>query len=197
MSSPETSSRASPKRRPPPPPVPSGSPVRHPRSFKLRFAAQHVPGHSYQSAVRPLKLRKLINIMRAFSKGLANVYHVIKGAEFRAMSSPNTSSRKKIAIFSAALVTDKFWRRAGREETIDAESEERAMNKVRDMFELGPRDKHDRPVQSSHEYGWWEAYAPQIWAAPRNDRRLHHGVRDSAWLKLRARELVEPPQRQR
>ncbi|XP_047986005.1 uncharacterized protein LOC125226151 [Leguminivora glycinivorella] len=153
MSSPETSSRASPKRRPPPPPVPSSSPVRHPRSFKLRFAAQRVPGHSNQSAVRPLKL--------------------------------------------PAVVTDKFWRRTGREEAMDEESEQRALDKVQAMFQMGPREKHERPVQSSHEYGWWESYAPQIWAAPRNDRRLHHGLRDSAWLKLRARELVEPPQRKR
>ncbi|CAH2106913.1 unnamed protein product [Euphydryas editha] len=83
-----------------------------------------------------------------------------------------------------AVVRAKFYRREPEGE-VDEILAEQALNRVKDMFRRGPREKYSEPVTTSNEYGWWAARA-----GGESDRRLRHHIRDSAWLKERLRVLA-------
>ncbi|XP_030029530.1 uncharacterized protein LOC115446860 isoform X2 [Manduca sexta] len=144
----------------------------HARSFKLRFAPQREPGRSYVSLVKPFAL--------------------------------------------PATVTDKFYTRPECEGDAGVE-EGTALQRIQDMFTLGPRDKHVAPLTSAHvsvsnvycnmfnitsaihnqqsnnmcyRYGWWWDQISTLEQVPRSDRRLHHHIHDSQWLKECLRVLA-------
>lgn len=52
---------------------------------------------------------------------------------------------------AAATVTDKFYRRVQPERVEEARAA-RALQRLRRMFEAGPRDKYPAPLTASHEY---------------------------------------------
>lgn len=57
------------------------------------------------------------------------------------------SVHNKLSCVAAATVTDKFYRRS---EASGPEAE-RALQRIRDMFQRGPRDKYPAPLTASHE----------------------------------------------
>lgn len=54
------------------------------------------------------------------------------------------------SIWIAAVVRAKFYRREPEGEVDEARAEQ-ALNRVRDMFEKGPREKYSAPVTTSNE----------------------------------------------
>ncbi|XP_030029531.1 uncharacterized protein LOC115446860 isoform X3 [Manduca sexta] len=89
----------------------------------------------------------------------------------------------------AATVTDKFYTRPECEGDAGVE-EGTALQRIQDMFTLGPRDKHVAPLTSAHVYGWWWDQISTLEQVPRSDRRLHHHIHDSQWLKECLRVLA-------
>ncbi|XP_075970989.1 uncharacterized protein LOC142973235 [Anticarsia gemmatalis] len=81
-----------------------------------------------------------------------------------------------------ATVTGKFYCRE-QPTKVDEEGTQRALRRIQDMFERGPREKYDAPVTSSQVYGWYCEGSDA--AVVRADRRLNHHIRDSAWLRAR------------
>ncbi|XP_030029532.1 uncharacterized protein LOC115446860 isoform X4 [Manduca sexta] len=88
-----------------------------------------------------------------------------------------------------ATVTDKFYTRPECEGDAGVE-EGTALQRIQDMFTLGPRDKHVAPLTSAHVYGWWWDQISTLEQVPRSDRRLHHHIHDSQWLKECLRVLA-------
>ncbi|XP_059061634.1 uncharacterized protein LOC131854530 [Achroia grisella] len=111
----------------------------------------------------------------------------LRFAEHRELGRSYVSLVKPLRL--PATVTGKFYSRE-RTRSVDEAMERDALRRIEDMFRAGPREKHSAPLTASHQYGWWWEHGARMSSTSFADRRLHHHIRDSGWLKARLTVLA-------
>ncbi|KAJ2946806.1 hypothetical protein O0L34_g16128 [Tuta absoluta] len=115
--------------------------------------------------------------------------HHARGFKLR-FAAPREPGRSDVSLVKPlglpATVAGKFYARGAdaAPAPADVERAAAALRRVRDKFQCGPREKHDRSALSSHEYGWWWDKATPA------DPWLRHHIRDSPWMRERLRLLA-------